>query len=118
MRADLALGGLGAVTNRIAKRPLPDQWRPDEPMTLKEYLAVFWPDGPITESALRAEIGRGALPAARVGGRFWITPAAAAALFQPGTSAPAVSDDQIRLEAAKARAFAAVRALRPPRKGV
>ena len=58
------------------KRPLPEEWRDDELMTLVEAVAVFWPDGPLTVRSLRTEISRGSLTAERIAGKDLVTPTA------------------------------------------
>lgn len=68
---------------RLALRPSPNDWAHDEPMTLKEAVAVFYPQGPLTVSSLRTEITNGRLPTAMVAGRYYVTPANLKALFQP-----------------------------------
>lgn len=73
----------GHVANRVQKRPHPDQWGDSEYMTLKEAVAVFWPDGPLTVASLRTEIANGRLAPASVAGKFFVTPAQLRALFEP-----------------------------------
>lgn len=46
---------------RIAQRPRPELWDPDELMTLAEAAAVFFPDGPFSLSSLRTAIRDGDL---------------------------------------------------------
>ncbi len=52
-------------------------------MTLNEAVAVFYPSAPLTMSSLRTEIARGRLPAAKIAGRWFVTPANLRALFEP-----------------------------------
>lgn len=70
---------------RLVLRPSPDDWADDEPMTLKEAVAVFYPHGPLTVSSLRTEIANGRLATAKVAGRYYVTPANLKALFEPHT---------------------------------
>lgn len=70
---------------RLVLRPWPDDWPDDEPMTLKEAVAVFYPHGPLTVSSLRTEIASGRLATAKVAGRYYVTPANLKALFEPRT---------------------------------
>ena len=86
---------------RVVKRPTPDLWRADEPMTLQEFIAVFYPLGPITVTSLRTEIAKGRLPVARVAGKYFVTRAAVMALLAPVTRSPAESEMAARAEAAR-----------------
>ena len=61
---------------RASARPRPEEWGPDELMTLGEAVAVFWPAGPLTVSSLRTEIRAGRLTAEFIAGKFFVTPAA------------------------------------------
>ena len=67
---------------RLADRPTPGDWTDDEPMTLFEYVAVFYPRGPLTVASLRTEIRKGRLPASDFAGKLFITPAQVRALFR------------------------------------
>jgi hypothetical protein len=66
---------------RVRRRPDPADWDDEDPLTLDEAVAVFFPDGPLTVSSLRTEIRKGNLRAAKVAGRFFVTPAALRSLF-------------------------------------
>ena len=68
---------------RCVARPSPEDWADDEPMTLAEAIAVFYPNGPVTASSLRTEYHKHRLPLAEVAGRFYVTPANLKALFEP-----------------------------------
>jgi hypothetical protein len=68
---------------RVEQRPDPALWAQDEPMTLQEYIAAFYPNGPLTVTSLRTEIHKGRLPISTVAGKHFVTPAAVAALFRP-----------------------------------
>jgi hypothetical protein len=70
---------------RCHARPAPSDWGDDEPMTLIEAVAVFFPEGPLTVSSLRTEIANGRLATAKVAGRYYVTPANLKALFEPRT---------------------------------
>lgn len=61
---------------RAIARPKPEQWDLDEPMTLAEAVAVFFPDGPLTLYALRTAGAQGDLAIARCGGKHLTTPRA------------------------------------------
>ena len=91
-----------AVLARVQRRPNPADWPDDEPMTLKEIIAVFYPDGPLTVASLRSSIAAGRLTPSFVAGKHFITPAQLRELFRPqpcpdapkvraSTSAPAGS---------------------------
>ena len=56
---------------RVERRPSPTDWPDDEPMTLKEIIAVFYPDGPLTVASLRTAIAAGRLTPAIVAGMGW-----------------------------------------------
>jgi hypothetical protein len=58
-------------------------WAPDEQMMLQEYIAAFYPNGPLTVTSLRTEINKGRLTFSEVAGKFFVTPAAVSALFRP-----------------------------------
>jgi hypothetical protein len=68
---------------RTRLRPDPEQWLPDETMTLVEAVAVFFPQGPLTLSSLRTAIACGGLAIARVAGKDLTTPAAIRKLVTP-----------------------------------
>lgn len=59
---------------RVELRPRPCAWADDEPMTLPEYIAVFYPNGPLTISSLRTEIAKGRLIPSAFAGKFFVTP--------------------------------------------
>nr|WP_312990646.1 hypothetical protein [Brevundimonas diminuta] len=67
---------------RVSQRPSPSDWADEEPLTLQEAVAVFFPLGPLTISSLRTEIRKGNLRAAKVAGRLYVTPCAMRALFE------------------------------------
>lgn len=71
------------ISSRVRRRPDPNQWAADEPLTLSEAIALFWPEGPITISSLRTEIRNGRLTPGLVAGRFYVTPAQLRDLFRP-----------------------------------
>lgn len=68
---------------RIALRPDPAQWGDDEPMTLAEAAALFFPQGPLTLCSLRTAVGAGKLEIARVAGKDLTTPRAIRKLVKP-----------------------------------
>jgi hypothetical protein len=76
--------------DRIAARPLPDDWGEDEPMRLDEAVAVFAGKLPISVALLRTEIAKGRLVPARVAGKFFVTPAQLRELFRPCRVSPKV----------------------------
>jgi hypothetical protein len=61
---------------RVASRPLPSQWAPDELLTLPEAAALFWPEGPITVRTLRSAERDGALAVTWIAGKPFTTPEA------------------------------------------
>lgn len=69
--------------SRCHARSSPVDWADDDPMTLVEAIAVFFPDGLLTVSSLRTEIANGRLATAKVAGRYYVTPANLKALFEP-----------------------------------
>lgn len=68
---------------RIAQRPRPELWDPDELMTLAEAAAVFFPDGPLSLSSLRTAIRDGDLAITRVAGKILTTPRAIKEMTKP-----------------------------------
>jgi hypothetical protein len=68
---------------RVKIRPSPDQWGAEEPVTLAEAIALFFPNGPLTISSLRNEIRKGTLAVARVAGKDWTTPASLREMIRP-----------------------------------
>lgn len=68
---------------RVAERPQPRDWGNDEIVTLKEIIAVFYPNGPLAISSLRSEIRRGGLPNVKVRSKYLLTPAQLRGLFEP-----------------------------------
>lgn len=68
---------------RIAQRPRPELWDPDELMTLAEPAAVFFPEGPLSLSSLRTTVRNGELSVARVAGKILTTPQAIKEMTKP-----------------------------------
>lgn len=68
---------------RIRLRPKPDEWGPDELLTLPEAAALFFPDGPLTLSSLRTAAAAGDLAVARVAGKDLTTPRAIKKMVTP-----------------------------------
>jgi hypothetical protein len=76
---------------RARSRPDPRQWADDEPMTLAEAAAVFFPDGrPLTLRSLRTAADTGELAIAKVAGKNLTTPGAVRAMLTPKRSAKSV----------------------------
>lgn len=107
---------------RVVRRPNPEDWADDDPLTLTEAVAVFSDKFPMTVSTLRTEIRRGRLTPAEVAGKHLVTPAQIKALFRcPVTpkapastfgqdgpkkvSSPSGSSETERLRAAQAAAL-------------
>lgn len=67
---------------RVAARPDPAQWRPDEFLTLGEAAILFWPDGPIRTASLRTAQRDGQLAVARVAGKVLTTRGAVEDMIQ------------------------------------
>lgn len=91
-----------AVLARVERRPNPADWPDDEPMTLKEIIAVFYPDGPLTVASLRSAISAGRLTPSVVAGKHFITPAQLRALFTPlkvSRPCPAAQKDRASISA-------------------
>ena len=59
--------------DRIAQRPDPSLWNPDEILSLGEAARLHWPNGPITEKTLRWCVKNGRLPISEVAGKFFVT---------------------------------------------
>lgn len=68
---------------RVRKRPNVDQWRGDEPITLKEAVALFFPEGPLTISSFRSAIRRGELSWMKLAGKMFTTPDAVREMMRP-----------------------------------
>ena len=68
---------------RVEKRPRPEQWVDDEPMTLVEAAAVFFPEGPLTVASLRTTIRRGELAYVMRAGKMLTTPGAMRDMMKP-----------------------------------
>ncbi|UFW46278.1 MULTISPECIES: hypothetical protein [Bradyrhizobium] len=66
--------------DRVCARPDPAAWRDDELMTLTEAAALFWPDGPLTETSLRTAVRDHRLAISQIAGKFFTTKRAIAAL--------------------------------------
>ena len=73
---------------RVLERPLADQWGDDEEMLLAEYIAVFYPRGPLKVASLRTEIRKGQLIYARFAGKLFVTPANVRQAFQRSSACP------------------------------
>lgn len=67
---------MSQASDRALQRPRPELWDLDEPMTLVEASAVFFPDGPLSLSSLRTAVRNGELAVARVAGKILTTPRA------------------------------------------
>lgn len=67
---------------RVHDRPCPTEWDDEEPITLQEAVALFFPMGPLTLSSFRTEIRKGNLRAVKRAGRWFVTPAAVRSLFE------------------------------------
>lgn len=52
----------GALPPRVAARPDPEDWAPEELMTLAEAAKIHWPLGPLTARSLRTAADAGLLP--------------------------------------------------------
>jgi hypothetical protein len=81
--------------DRVRARPDPALWADDELMTLVEVAALYWPDGPLTETSLRTAVRDGRLPISQIAGKFFVTKTALRSLtvcqpFCAGTSVPTV----------------------------
>lgn len=63
--------GSGRKCPRIAARPDPSMWAPDELLTLAEAAELLWPDGPIVTSTLRTAARQGKLGIAEIAGKFF-----------------------------------------------
>jgi len=68
---------------RVRRRPDPADWADDDKLTLREAVALFWPEGPVTLATIRGVIAKGELTPFWLGNRFFVTPAQMRGLFQP-----------------------------------
>jgi hypothetical protein len=98
------------TSRRIADRPDPSQWAPDELLTLREAALLFWPSGPITESTLRTAVRDGQLGVATIAGKLFTSPAQIGklAVFSrrgPSPSAPVRPPTRVGMSASEARAL-------------
>lgn len=73
---------------RVLERPTADLWGDDEEMLLAEYIAVFYPRGPLKVASLRTEIRKGQLIHARFAGKLFVTPANVRQAFQRSSACP------------------------------
>lgn len=78
----------GGALPRVVARPTPDLWGEDEEMLLAEYIAVFYPRGPLKVASLRTEIRKGQLIHARFAGKLFVTPANVRQAFQRSSACP------------------------------
>lgn len=104
---------------RVEKRPNPDDWRGDEPIMLREAVALFFPEGPLTISSFRAAIRRGELGFVKVAGKLFTTPDAVREMTRPflqtqtaPATAPSLGQPIADGRAAQGRARATLKNLR------
>jgi len=105
---------------RVKKRPRPEDWADDEALTLREAVALFFPDGPLTISSLRREAAVGRLATARVAGKDFVTPQALKDLFKPcrAEKTPARNPEGVAAQERARKTLDALKAKhRPPRRG-
>ena len=69
--------------HRLKDRPDAENWRADELVSLAEAVALLFPHGTMTATALRIAYARGELGGAEICGKLYTTPAALAALVEP-----------------------------------
>jgi len=67
-----------SLPKRVAARPSPSQWGPDELLSLAEAALLFWPDGLLTERSLRTAARDSALAVVWIAGKIFTTPRAIA----------------------------------------
>ncbi len=73
-----------AVPGRVAARPDPAQWAPDEPLSLPEAAALFFPDGePLSLSSRRNAADEGKLAIAVVAGKHLTSPTTIREMLRP-----------------------------------
>lgn len=104
---------------RVKRRPKPDEWRGDEPVMLREAVALFFPEGPLTITSFRAAIRRGELGFVKVAGKMFTTPDAVREMTRPflqtqtaPATAPSIGQPNADGRAAQERARATLRNLR------
>lgn len=78
----------GEALPRVLERPTADLWGDDEKMLLAEYIAVFYPRGPLKVASLRTEIRKGQLIPERFAGKLFVTPADVRQAFQRSPACP------------------------------
>lgn len=62
--------------DRVAERPDPRSWAPDELMGLEEAARLFWPHGPLTAKSLRTAVRDGRLAISVIAGKIFTCRAA------------------------------------------
>ena len=84
---------------RVKRRPRPEQWLDDEPITLAEAVALFFPEGPLTINSFRKAAKRGDLAVRRLLGKDFTTPRAVREMTKPcqveSQSRPASSSESV-----------------------
>lgn len=76
---------------RLALRQSLDQWSVDEPLTIKEAVALDITAGALSEKGIRTAIENKDLPATKLNGKFWITIRGVRTAFAP-TLVPAMPE--------------------------
>jgi hypothetical protein len=72
------------IPRRVAARPDPKAWGDDEPLSLMEAAALFFPDGePLSEKSLRHAARTGKLAITVVAGKILTSPAAIRDMLKP-----------------------------------
>ena len=71
---------VGRKPPRIAAKPSPTDWGPDDLLTLAEAAALFWPDGPLSEKSLRTVVRDSGLRHLRLAGKLFTTRSAIEAM--------------------------------------
>src|SRR5947209_13565255 len=68
---------------RTKLRPSLDEWRDEEPITLAEAAALFFPHGPLTIASFRRLEASGKLAVTRLAGKDFTTPSAVKEMLRP-----------------------------------
>jgi hypothetical protein len=74
----------GRLLDRVAERPDPAEWAPDELISLAEGAALFFPRGPLSEKSLRKAVVDGKLQTVTISRKIYTTPAEMRRMMRPG----------------------------------
>ena len=95
MESIVSKARLNMIPPRIADRPRPEQWGPDELLTLPEAAALFWPCGPLSTRSLRTAVRDRQLATVTIAGKMLTTKRHLTRMSEPAAN---VSPDQPETE--------------------